>query len=280
MTYSTIGVRGIGDNITEPKWYDLTISKEKARTLYGIETVEHLGSVLERQGAERYVIGDEVGADGYEHYQVRVVFSKGKEMAFMTKSWGPVGHVSVTHVRDFHYCEKEGKFYRSWEKVLHGYVTKELRPWQGQVVAMLGEQNDREIVVIYDPKGNHGKTWLGKYLVATRRAEYVPPLQEAQDYMAMCMEKPAKAYLFDIPRASTAKQGKAIWSAIEQIKNGYLYDKRYKWRDMWIESPAIVVFTNEIPDTNLLTADRWKVYTFDQWGGTDVLIPYTTDNYD
>ena len=70
-----------------------------------------LGQILENQGAERYVIGDEVGEGGYEHYQVRVVYKTEHTMDWMIKVWGPVGHVTPSHVRDFKYCEKEGHFF-------------------------------------------------------------------------------------------------------------------------------------------------------------------------
>ena len=58
------------------------------------------------------------------------------------------------------------------------------------------------------------------------------------DFMAFAMAKPDKAYIFDMPRTESVKQRKGMWSAIEQIKNGYLYDKRYQFRDMWIDPRA------------------------------------------
>jgi hypothetical protein len=51
-----------------------------------------------------------------------------------------------------------------------------------------------------------------------------------------------------------------IYTAIEQIKKGKLYDLRYKYKCYWIDSPCIWVFTNREPDENLLSRDRWKIY--------------------
>lgn len=258
--------------MTAPKWWDLTLSREKLKER--APTAEKLGEILEAQGADRYVVGCEVGEGGYEHYQVRVVYKVEHDANWMCNVWGPYGHVSPSHVRDFKYCEKEGNFYRSWEKVLNKFSGMDLRPWQGQAIASLKDQDDRTITVIIDEKGNHGKTWLAKYCVVNRIATYVPPMTEAMDYMAFAMAKPSAGYIFDMPRAETIKQKKGMWSAIEQIKNGYLYDKRYTYRDMWIDPPKVLVMANEEPPEEALSADRWKIYQFDKWGEVDTLVPY------
>lgn len=253
--------------MTEPKWWDFTASKQQGWTR------ERVIQILEPL-AERFVVGDEVGEGGYEHLQGRVVFKVGKDtktLANMQLGW----HWSPTHVRDFNYCEKEGNFFRSWEKGINEFANLELRPWQKEALNILDKQDERCIAVIYDPDGNHGKTYFSKYCVATRRATYVPPFTEAQDFMAFAMAKPSKAYIFDMPRAETIKQRKGLWSAIEQIKNGYLYDKRYAFRDCWIESPKILVFCNEAPEKDTLSHDRWNLYSFEDWGEVDALLPTT-----
>lgn len=259
--------------MTAPKWYDFTLSKEKVKEKWKIENMERLGHLFENIGAERYVIGDEIGENGYEHYQVRVVFKK--EMAEQTlhNIFKGIGRVSPTHVRNFDYCEKEGKFFRSWEKALKKYADIKLKNWQGEAIALLGDCNEREIAVIIDEDGNHGKSVLGKYMQVHRIAQYVPPMGDAQDLMAFAMAKPSTGYVFDLPRSESVKQKKGMWSAIEQIKNGYLYDKRYSYRDMWIEPPKILVLTNEEPPLDALSRDRWKLYTFDRYA-TDSLISW------
>lgn len=245
--------------MTEPKWWDFTASKKKGASR------EKVLEILEPI-SDRFCVGDEVGTTtGYEHLQGRVVFKIGKDETtvhnLFPKEWGT--HWSQTHVRDFEYCKKEGNFYCSWEKTISKWANIELLPWQHAMIEDLDDQNDREITVVVDTEGNHGKTWFAKFCVATHRATYVPPLQDAQDFMAFAMAKPDKAYVFDMPRSESIKQRKGMWSAIEQIKNGYLYDKRYQFRDMWIDPPKIIVFCNEAPDLDELSSDRWRVYT---WG--------------
>lgn len=256
--------------MTDPKWWDVTSKKDTTN-------IEALYSALDNM-AERYVIGEEIGEGGYQHYQMRIVFKVGKEMAtvrnqlaeFCRDFWCTP---TSQNGRNFDYVEKEGKYVASWEKALRSFATMELRPWQAQVEGLMQAQNERQCLVVYDPIGNHGKTYFSKYMQATHQAQYVPPMQDAQDFMAFCMEKKNKAYIFDMPRAESVKQRKGMWSAIEQIKNGYIYDKRYKFRDAWINPPKVCVFCNELPDTDLLSADRWYLTQIQQFGNEHLLMP-------
>ena len=80
-----------------------------------------------------------------------------------------------------------------------------------------------------------------------------------------------------MPRTESVNNKKGMWSAIEQLKNGYLYDKRYNYRDMWIEPPTVAVFTNELPETGYLSKDRWRISTIEQWGDEQVLLGIETE---
>lgn len=259
--------------MTDPKWWDMTLKK-------GTFEVSNLMEVLDRE-CERYVIGEEVGEGGYEHYQIRAVFKVPKAMSTVhnvLKEASEIieGWVTPTsqNGRNFNYCEKEGKFIRSWEKALRKFASLELNDWQCQLQEIWKHQNERQCDVLYNESGNIGKTYFAKYMQATHQAQYVPPMGDAQDLMAFALEKPAKAYIFDMPRCESVKQKKGMWSAVEQIKNGYLYDKRYKFRDAWIEPPRVLVMCNELPDMESLSADRWRIYTVEQMGKESLLMPY------
>ena len=47
-----------------------------------------------------------------------------------------------------------------------------LRPWQSRVLVLLRSQGPRRITFIVDEDGNTGKTFLAKYLIATKEALY------------------------------------------------------------------------------------------------------------
>lgn len=259
--------------MTAPKWYDFTLSKEKMDAS-GIKGVEAIGKMFEDLGAERYVIGKEIGEGGYQHYQCRVVFKTEKDMAHLVKLFTGRGRVTPTHVRDFKYCEKEGEFYRSWEKALSKYATMEPKVWQGMAIAALKEQDDRQILVIVDEKGGKGKTTLAKMMVARRMANYCPQMGDSRDYMRFALAKAGNGFIFDIPRCENEKKSREMWSAIEQIKNGYLWDDRYKWQEQWIDPPKVMVITNQRPPIEYLSEDRWKIYTIAECGELDILEEY------
>jgi hypothetical protein len=54
-----------------------------------------------------------------------------------------------------------------------------------------------------------------------------------------------------------------MYSAIEQIKKGKVYDMRYSYKEWWFNSPQIWVFGNHMPDLSMLSADRWKIWSID-----------------
>lgn len=124
--------------MTEPKWWDCTLSREE--TFKGGQpnpwskmTTEELGKWIMEHGVERCVVGEEEGEDGYLHWQMRIVFKK--ETSFeKVFTMIPSGHWTPTQVRNFDYCEKEGKFWRSWEGALRCYASAQFWPWQNEVI--------------------------------------------------------------------------------------------------------------------------------------------------
>lgn len=251
--------------MTEPKWYDVTISRAV------VPDIKQVIEQMEIIGCERYVIGEEIGKDGFQHWQTRLVLEKGRSWAQMKEIFKTCGHVTPSHVRNFSYCEKAGNFYRSWEKALGKYSMLELLPWQQQALECLTNQGPRRVTVIIDEHGNHGKTYLRKFLQANHFAEYIPPMAEWKDLMRVCMAKPGRGYCFDLPRADTIKQKKGLWMAIESIKDGYLFDDRYTFQEKWIEPPNILVFANEEPPYELLSKDRWDCQRIVTFGPIDTL---------
>lgn len=259
--------------MTAPRWYDVTLPRENMNDL-------DLQNFIEGLGVDRYAYGREIGESGYEHYQIRYVLKNPSVWDAQKKKWSTVGgHVTPTSEmgHNFNYVEKEGNFYRSWEGVIGKFATIQLRPWQGMAVASLKEQNDRQVTVIIDEEGNHGKSWLGKYIEATHMGDYMPMMSDHKEWVAYAMAFPRKCYVIDVPRAESIQQKKAMWTAIEQLKNGCLYDGRYSPRKMWIDPPKLLIFANEEPPFDTLSRDRWICYVFERWGAEDILMPYKRD---
>jgi len=66
--------------------------------------------------------------------------------------------------------------------------------------------------------------------------------------------------MFDMPRAMNKDRLYQFYAAIETIKDGYAYDDRYHFTEKVFDCPNIWIFTNRMPDTTLLSTDRWKFW--------------------
>lgn len=65
------------------------------------------------------------------------------------------------------------------------------------------------------------------------------------------------AIFIDIPAGITPEKMSNIYIACEYIKDGFAFDKKYKYKKMRFDSPPIWVFINQMPDLELLTLDKW-----------------------
>lgn len=172
------------------------------------------------------------------------------------------------------------------EKMKEKYIPKqyrdiELRPWQKQVIDSMSDFNNRTINYIYDNKGNLGKSTVASIAALKYGGIKLPPLNDFKEIMALlcniCFDRnirDPKIILLDLPRAMRKEHLFSMYSAIESIKDGMLYDTRYHYKEWWIDSPQIWVFSNKLPDLDYLSIDRW---TF--WSVTgDQLTKLDTEN--
>ena len=144
-----------------------------------------------------------------------------------------------------------------------------LRPFQQQIVDDAGVWDTRHINIVYDPSGNIGKSRLKLWIRAYKIGRIIPPVNDFKDMMRMVMDMPtSKLYLIDMPKAYKKDKLGGLFSAIETIKDGYAYDDRYHFQEKIFDCPNIWVFTNQLPDLELLSKDRWVIWSV------------TTDTYD
>ncbi len=148
------------------------------------------------------------------------------------------------------------------------YRHTELRPFQVAVIAMCLVFDDRKINLIYCPFGNKGKSVLAHTMRLKHGAIVLPPLNDGQQIVAaacdICIARKVHqmgGIFIDLPRAMNKDRLFGVYTEIEQVKQGWLYDVRYKWKEWDIDSPPVWVFSNHLPDNKLLSNDRWKVWT-------------------
>ena len=94
--------------------------------------------------------------------------------------------------------------------------------------------------------------------------------------MAWCMSfAPSKYYVIELPRNLKKTESRQLYTAIEELKNGYMCDMRNKGKEVYFDEPNVVVFTSSVPRLRYMDRRRWKLWCithdhqlveFDQWG--------------
>lgn len=143
-----------------------------------------------------------------------------------------------------------------------------LRPWQEKLREMSQIRDQRCIDIIYDKKGNMGKTVFVKYMMYYDLALYLPDLNNTKDLIQTVgsdMKKNGgegrKCYIFDLPRATDKKEKFApFYRGIESIKSGVVFETRYEFESFNFDEPRVFVFTNYIPNLSYLSEDRWRFW--------------------
>lgn len=220
-----------------------------------------LKKFIDDQDIHKWVIGYETGRTGYEHFQVRLVWGGSFEEL---KVWFDDAHIEEGS-DDWRYERKEGYFVSSEDtndvrRCRFGH----LRDNQRRALHILDESGDRDVVVWYDRRGGVGKSFLTRYCYEKGLAYYVPPtIQDPKSFIQyVCAGYQGERYIIiDIPR--TAQWSESLYTAIETIKDGLVYDTRYtaRIRDIW--GVKILALTNTFPKLGNLSKDRWRILNKD-----------------
>jgi len=241
-----------------------------------------------RSYCSKWVFQKEAGTvNGTEHWQIRARTSDRKHIGVHQRNLGellPGAKIAPTssnvhHAKNFNYVMKsetrvEGPWKDTDEDPEEAYIPDQFKidkflPWQEHLlqVSMMQYNDFRSINFLYCPQGNIGKSTLAGYLDCKGKAYDVPTIVDAERLVATLCNKFSNAknrdpgiIFIDIPRKQEQKKMSSIYTAIEQIKKGSLFDTRYKHQEWKIRSPVIWVFTNEEPELTSLSADRWKIW--------------------
>ncbi len=138
-------------------------------------------------------------------------------------------------------------------------------PWQGELIEAIKQSPDDRTIIWIRGHGNDGKSKLLKKIVHTGDGDtqVLGVGDAAQLASAVCSEKPYRVYLLDIPRVGMEKKHQlGLFATIEAVKNGMVASHMYgKHKRLMFEPPHVIVFSNDLPDTSLLTQDRWRIGT-------------------
>lgn len=219
---------------------------------------------------------------GKLHFQGRVSLKtkmREAELGRIVKAYGCQGQVSPTSKENatntFYVTKAETRVNGPWANtdvyIPWNLELDTLRPWQQSVISKLDVKEDRHINVVVDDTGNHGKSVLMGYLEVNGFGQQIPPVNKAQDLaQATCSivrayekrgKRAPKAFFVDFPRALKQSEQCGLFSGLETIKGGWVYDIRYEFYSKRIDPPQIWVFMNTKPELGMLTPDRWKFWT-------------------
>jgi hypothetical protein len=273
--------------------WDLTLSYDKVKDSTIQDIIDYLKLI-----SKKWVFQREISETSkFDHYQIRLslikkkTFKQFKEFIYDTV-------LEYAHLEPTVNANRKGdKFYSYASKLDTRYqgpwkdsdpppklMTRQLKnmlplqPWQLSLKELILTYNERAIYCVIDQLGNHGKSIFSEWLEYEGIALDVPPFRLFNEIMQCCHgHPPQKAYLIDMPRG--LKKGKLtdFYSGVEFLKNGITFDPRYKFSKRRFDRPNIVIFTNTTPNWNLLSLDRWKVFTIDS---KNELVQYKQDTED
>lgn len=126
-------------------------------------------------------------------------------------------------------------------------------PFQLRILDALDQQTKRQILYVYDPIGNTGKTYLSRYLVAYKYAFRCSGGKNADIAYAYNGEP---YFIMDLSRSMESYTN---YDIVEQIKNGMIFSQKYESCQKIFPIPRVLLLANFPPDTSKLSADRWQV---------------------
>ena len=144
------------------------------------------------------------------------------------------------------------------------WSTIKLKPFQKDILEMvLEEPNRRDIVYIYEEKGNVGKTIISEYLHIFHGAIITGGNSRDMKH-AISRWKEITGFspviiIVDVARSDSLNQESC--KALESIKNGLFFDGKYESAMTHsILKPHVIILSNKAPKPSFFSEDRWKIF--------------------
>lgn len=232
---------------------------------YTDDDVSNLVPVFQEY-CSKYIVGKEVGEQGTPHLQGFFEFKTKRRPINIFNN--PKIHFEKTRGTDLDnvkYCSKEGSVILN---VGMPKIPRPLmlinpdRPFQREILEKIkGIPCDRKIFWYYGD-GGIGKTQFCKYLSAKHGAiclsgKGADVRNGVVEYLKNNGDTP-DLVIFPIPRSYNTDY--LSYEALENIKDMYFYSGKYEGGMINGNSPHLIVFANEPPQTEKLSSDRWEIY--------------------
>lgn len=137
-------------------------------------------------------------------------------------------------------------------------VGDELREWQRELEGRLNNPpDDRTVEFFVDPEGAKGKSYFVRYALS-KWPERVQCLSVGKrDDLAHAIDATKCIFLFDIPRRGMEF---LQYGVLEKLKDRVVFSGKYESLTKMLPTNVhVIVFCNESPDMNAMSADRYKI---------------------
>lgn len=174
-------------------------------------------------------------------------------------------HQQVSYKEMFDHYRKEVEVDLSrWEE-----DNFDLMQWQKFLVKKLLNQNDRQVLWVYDPVGNHGKSTLAEYLADYHQALVLNNSKIADLARCYVMCK-SPIVVMDYTKDT---EEYINYGFLEKLKNGRIFSPKYESCSVKFKSVKVICFANFEPDRSKLVEDRWMIYQIDDEPFFDTTYP-------
>lgn len=138
------------------------------------------------------------------------------------------------------------------------FDTEELREWQSELRSRLDtDPDDRIVDFVLDEEGGKGKSWFCRYLFTMYPEEVQLLGVGKRDDIAHMVDESRSIFLFNVPRDSMEF---FQYSIVEMLKDRVVVSPKYASRVKMLRRKChVVVFCNEEPDMNKMSADRYNI---------------------
>lgn len=220
--------------------------------------------------ADFYIFSEELGSKGETpHLQGYIEFKtkcRPKGLLPTEVHWEKS---KGTRIDNVNYISKEGgKIYsKGLPKPVKTINFDDLYVWQKDIIDIITKEPDDRKIYWFWGSGGIGKTSFCKYLTVHHNAiclsgKGADMRNGIVEYKKTNGDTP-ELILINIPRSF--KYDYISYEGMESVKDMYFYSGKYEGGMICGNCPHLIIFANEPPDRDSLSADRWIVRSLDYY---------------
>lgn len=136
--------------------------------------------------------------------------------------------------------------------------TDEAKDWQDEILELVKLPADKRKIYFYvDEVGGVGKSWLMRRLITLYPDDVQVLGLGKRDDLSYAVDPHRSIFIFDIPRGG---MDFICYDILEKLKDRVLFSPKYESVTKTLsKTPHVIVLSNEYPDKNKMTNDRYDI---------------------